>query len=120
MKKLLRIISIVTALMLFVPYVAENNTIFQSYSVSAEDGATSETTAAVTTENNTDNEEKPAEDFVEPEYVSNFTLPEDLRAVTLTPRVDFAQKPEQSNADIQAQLNSIMDDIVSKSKNQYI
>ncbi|HNX64920.1 MAG TPA: N-acetylmuramoyl-L-alanine amidase [Oscillospiraceae bacterium] len=120
MKKLLRIISIVTALMLFVPYVAENNTIFQSYSVSAEDGATSETTAAVTTENNKNNEEKPAEDFVEPEYVSNFTLPEDLRAVTLTPRVDFAQKPEQSQADIQAQLNSIMDDIVSKSMNAVI
>lgn len=122
MKKFLRIISLLTAFMLIIPVVFGNSPFLRTQTIYAEDGITTESTSETTAESDDQpaQEESELDDFVEPEYVKNFTLPEDLRAITITPRVDFAITDEETEDETLQKVNAIYDDVLSKCINSVI
>ncbi|MGN0689844.1 MAG: hypothetical protein ACI4KH_05460, partial [Oscillospiraceae bacterium] len=89
-----------------------------------------ETTAPLVTAENAYTDEQ-LENFVEPEYVSQFTFPDYMKAVALTPTVDFAKKiitetetgtveTEPDAEQISLELDEIMANISSLGMNTVI
>lgn len=124
MKKLLKVISLLIALMIFIPTVTDSKAIFQYSYVNAEETETTIDEGTSFTEDKTGKTEaateEDAEDFVEPEYESNFTFPEELRGITITPSVDFANTEDKSETTINVQLEEIMQQVSAKGLNTVI
>ena len=120
MKRLFRIFSLILTIVIFVPIVADNSIIFDTFSVYAEDGTTVAQTETKKTDETQNDSQQELEDFVEPEYHSEFTMPDKLRAVTLTPGVDFAKKDGETTDEITAEVASIMADVQAKGMNSVI
>jgi len=79
-----RLVGVLLAFTLIAPFMTES-----IYATVDGNNTTTEATETTNTEGQAD-EDLPA--FVEPEYVSQFTFPDEMRAITLTPTVDFAEK----------------------------
>lgn len=59
-------------------------------------------------------------DFQEPEYTPQFTMPEELRAVSLTPGANFAANPEASEEDILKECQSILSEMAGMGMNSVV
>lgn len=100
-----RILSLALALMLVVPMLAtDSHELTNTWLAYAED---EDPTVGL-------------EDFKEPEYQSQFTFPDELRGIALTPTVDFAANPEATSEEIAAECTTIMEDVAAKGMNAVI
>lgn len=90
-----------------------------SFPVFAEETTGSETTQTVAEPEPLPSDEV-LEDFIEPEYHSEFTMPDELRAVAITPTIDFASDANMPLEQLQDELNKMMDDIIGKGMNAVI
>lgn len=59
-------------------------------------------------------------DFKEPEYQSQFTFPDELRGVALTPTVDFATNPASTSEEVAAECAAVMEEVATKGMNAVI
>lgn len=112
MKRFLRILSLITALVLFAPACGERAAIFEQINAFATDGTSqTETTQAQDSEGQTDssqNDSQNKQNQEQEEYKSQFTFPEQLRAVAITPGLDFAVSESPTNDEINAKLDEIL------------
>lgn len=115
MKRHLRIFSFILALIIAMPLFMTPDMLLPLFAeeTSAPVTQAPEAEASPTADEN-------LSDFVEPEYHSEFTMPEELRAVTITPGVDFAAGEEVTEESVAAELNAIMADIISKNLNSVV
>ena len=125
-----RIVSKMFAMLVVFMAFFTQNTVPLSAVMEGTEVTTTVPETAVTTENTFTDDQ--LEDFVEPEYVSQFTFPDYMKAVTLRPSVDFAKeivteteegviiKSEPTSEHISAELDEIMANISSLGMNSQV
>lgn len=128
MKK--RIVSKMFAMfVVFITFFSNNS--IQLLAINEEETATTTVPETAFVDENAFTDEQ-LEDFVEPEYVSQFTFPDYMKAVTLKPSVDFAKdivtetedgnviKSKPTTEQISAELDEIMANLSSLGMNSVI
>ena len=124
-----RVISKIFAMfVVFIAFFAQNSVQISAVMEGTEVTTVPET--VVPTENAFTDEQ--LEDFVEPEYVSQFTFPDYMKAVTLRPSIDFAKeiitqtedgviiKSEPTSEQISTELDEIMTNVSALGMNSVI
>ena len=107
MKKTFRIASLIIALVMLLPYSTDVNLIASEIKAFAQTQAVT-TTATTTAPATTSETVAPAEEFK-----PNFTFPDEMRAATITPGVDFFINPAQSVQATQAEIDKIIANVNS-------
>ncbi len=107
--KFSRVISVVMALIMLLPFISENTGIVPGLTAYAEDES------YVEIQQDDINRDENLPDFVEPEYTPAFSFPNEMRGVYVTPTVHFAvpnedgseKTPEEISAEVESMLDTI-------------
>jgi len=107
MKRTFQIASLIIALVMLLPYSTDLNLIANDIKAFAQTPAV--TTIATTTAPATTDTTVAPDEEVKP----NFTFPDEMKAVTITPGVDFLKNPAQSVQATQAEIDKIIANVNS-------